>query len=116
MEIQQLLQQFLELLEKERTLLIESAKDYELAKALDNIRDKKIDLLQQLDQYELKDFKEHQELLEKIEEASDNNAKLALNNMIFIEKMFEAIFEEEKKYDKSGSISNQSKNIINKKV
>ncbi len=116
MRVKELLENFLKLLQQEHKTLLESVKDYELAKALDEIREKKEDILQQLQKCNIDELKEHKDILTKIEILSDNNANIALNNMIYIEKMFEAIFEETKQYSKDGTITNQNKSIVNKKV
>lgn len=113
-----LLEKFLDLLEKENTLLIESIKSKEASNTLlETIEEKEITLTKIL-KLEKKDVEPYKELLFKIDDLTQRNKLLASNNLEFINDIFEAIYEKNSttQYTKDGNIEKKRETILNKKV
>ena len=118
--VEKVLNRLLELLTEERKELITSIKDNSAVKNLDKIREEKEKILTQIKDLDKKDVEKYLDLIEKIDRESKINQELALNNITFIDKLFEALFKSEKteQYNKDGIIKNQNKQngLLNKKV
>jgi hypothetical protein len=114
----ELLKQLIELLEKEHTALINTINDEAYSKELIEIVEKKQEVLYRIAETKKEKLLKHKELLEKIEEYSQKNMKIALNNLEFIENLFKAIFNDEEtpKYTRNGELESKKEGLINKKI
>lgn len=118
METQQLLQRLIDLLEKEKELLIQAIADSKKSQELyDNVQ-KKEELLHKIMQLPKQEVAPHKELLAKIDEISRYNQTLAQNNISFLQELFDAITanNEPSKYTSEGSIQRPKKRFFTKKV
>ncbi len=116
--LQELLGEFKALLEEENRLLIESIKDKEASdKILKNVA-KKEKVLQEIIGYNKEDLEKFRELLEEIDELSQRNRALALNNIEFINDIFDAVFSASAptQYTKDGNLSTKKEGLFNKKA
>ncbi len=118
MDIQALLQKFIELLKKENDYLIQSINDKEASQKLIEIVQKKEEILQQILALEPKDVEPYKADLAQIDHWTQRNQALAVNNIEFINEIFDAIYGKESatQYTKDGTISNQKKGFFNKKA
>ena len=114
--IEYLLNQLLEKLEKEKELLIKTVTDSKYVDELMKVVEEKREILSQLSKFKAEDFTGLEDKLEKIRYQSKVNLNLAANNAQFIDEIFDAIFEEPEKYDKTGSTIKERHGFINKKI
>ncbi len=118
MKTQDLLEKFIELLKNENRLLIESIKDKEASQKLMEIVDSKEELLRQILTLEKEEIEKYQEELRQIDELTERNRSLAVNNIEFINEIFDAIYAANAptKYTKDGNITKSKEGFFNKKV
>ena len=111
MKTEKLLQELIWLLEEENRYLIESITNKELSEKLLNIVEKKEELLKEIFALSKEDVKPFKEKLQKIDELSERNSTLAINNIEFINDIFDAIYSKNlpPKYTKEGKISSKPK-------
>ncbi len=118
MNTENLLNQLIKKLEEEKQYILLSLKDRSYSDKLIQVVEEKKQIISKLSSLEKKDFEGLEEKLHKIKSLSEENMILALNNIQFIEDIFEAIFKEEetKTYSSEGSFSKETKSLINKKI
>ncbi len=118
METRKLLQRFIDLLKDENRYIIESIKDKTASENLTQTIQKKEELLRQILALDKEEVEPYQEELKKIDEWTQRNKMLALNNMEFINEVFEAIFSQDSpsQYTKDGNITSKKEGFFNKKV
>ncbi len=118
MQTRELLEKFLSLLEQENRYLIESVNNKEASAKLFAIVEQKEELLKEilaLDKEALAPFVQE---LQKIDELTQRNRALAINNMEFVNEIFDAIYSQytPTQYTKDGNISQSKEGIFNKKA
>jgi len=118
MNTQELLKRFIELLESENRLLIQSVKDRGASDKLMEIVAQKEELLRQILSLEKEDVESYQEELRQIDEWTERNRSLAVNNIEFINEIFDAIYTSNAptKYTKDGNITTSKEGFFKKKV
>ena len=114
--IEKLLDTLINLLEKEKELIILSVKNPELSSELEKTIEEKRNVLSKLANFSPEDFKGSEEKLLKIKDLSNINLHIAVSNAQFIEEIFSAIFDEPQKYDQSGTVKQSQKGLFNKKI
>ncbi len=118
MDTQALLQKFIELLKEENRYLIQSINDKRASQELIDTVQKKEKLLQQILTLKPEDVKPYVENLEQIDHWIQRNRALAINNIEFINEIFDAIYSKDSptQYTKDGTISNKKESFFNKKA
>ncbi|SMC09316.1 hypothetical protein [Nitratiruptor tergarcus] len=118
MNAQELLNQFIEELKKENKLLIESVKEKDASSRLMEIVQRKEEILRQILSLEKEEVEPYQEELQLIDELTERNKSLAVNNIEFINDIFDAIYAANSptKYTKDGNITTSKEGFFNKKV
>ncbi len=113
-----LLDRFLDLLKEENALLIQSVKDKNAAKKLEEVVAKKEEVLRQILALEREDIEPFADELQEIDAWTERNKTLAVNNIEFINEIFDAIYAQNSptQYTKDGTISTKKKGFFNKKV
>jgi len=114
MDLKQLLEKLKKLLEKEYKLLIRGVVEEKGAEEILKIEEEKVELLSRLSQFKKEEFQNFVDDVKEIEKLNDQVGKLLLNNLNFIESIFEELFPE-----KDTTYGKQNKNflsILNKKV
>lgn len=118
MQTQELLQKFIHLLQEENKYLIESIKNKEISKQLlDTVR-KKEKLLNEIVSLKKEDVEPYENELRQIDEWTQRNKSLAINNIEFVNEIFDAIYSQKvpTKYTKDGKISTTKEGFFNKKA
>ncbi|BCD59946.1 MULTISPECIES: hypothetical protein [unclassified Nitratiruptor] len=116
-EIQTILQEIIQLLEKEKELLVLSIKNHDVSKQLEEIIEQKKSALSKLSEQNEEDILQNKKELETIKLLNERNIELAKNNLNFIDSMFEAIFcDEAKQYTPNGELTSQKEGLVNKKA
>ncbi len=118
MDTQALLRQFIELLKEENRCLIQSINDKKASQELIDTVQKKEELLHQILALEPEDVQPYKEDLEQIDHWTQRNRALAINNIEFINEIFDAIYNKDTptQYTKDGTISNKKEGFFNKKA
>ncbi len=118
MDIQALLREFIELLKEENRYLIQSISDKRASDELIETVRKKEELLRQILALEPEDVKPYLKDLEQIDHWTQRNRALAINNIEFINEIFDAIYSKDTptQYTKDGTISNKKEGFFNKKA
>ncbi len=118
MEPKDLLAQFIELLKKENRYIIQSIREKEASQQLMEIVKQKEEILQKILSLEKEDIEPFKSELEEIDHWTQRNRALAINNMEFINEVFEAIYSQKSptQYTKDGTIKKQKEGLFNKKV
>ncbi len=117
MKVEKLLNSLIKILEEEKKLIILSIKDKSYSENLLKTLEEKKKTIEKLSLLPKEDFKGFEDKLQLIKSLSEENLILALNNIQFIEDIFEAIFKEETKtYSSEGNFSKEPKSLINKKI
>ena len=116
--LQELLQEFKRLLEEENRLLIESVRDKEASQKILQIVGQKEKILKEMVGYNKEEFGPFRKLMEEIDELTGRNRALAINNIEFINEIFDAVFSVNAptQYTKDGSLSSKKEGLFNKKV
>jgi vacuolar-type H+-ATPase subunit I/STV1 len=116
--LQELLERFKELLQEENRLLIQSVKDKEASQKILELVNQKEQLLGEIVGYNKEDLEKFRDLLEEIDELSQRNRALAVNNLEFINEIFDAIFSVNAptQYTKDGNLSSKKEGLFNKKA
>jgi len=114
--MEEILKALINKLEEEKEYLIKTLTDKSYIDKLINVVEEKRELILKLSQYEVEDLKKYPELVNKLRELSEYNMQLAMNNIQFIEGLFESIFETEKTYTKDGNVEVKKDSLFNKKV
>ncbi|GAB6072152.1 hypothetical protein JCM14244_05290 [Venenivibrio stagnispumantis] len=114
--MEEILKALINKLEEEKEYLIKTLADKSYIDKLLNVVEEKRELILKLSQYEVEDLKKYPELVNKLRELSEYNMQLAMNNIQFIEGLFESIFETEKTYTKDGNVEVKKDSLFNKKV
>ncbi len=116
--LQELLERFITLLDEERRLLIKSIEDKEASKALLELTDKKDKILKEIFTYDKEELKKYGDYIQKIDELTQRNRALAMNNIEFLNEIFDAIFSHTSpaQYTKEGDIKSKKEGLFNKKV
>ena len=116
--LQELLSRFIELLEEENRLLIQSVKDKDAAQKLLELVTQKESVLKEIVRYNKEELQKHEDLLKRIDELTQRNRALAINNIEFINEIFDAIFSVNAptQYTKNGSLSAKKEGLFNKKA
>ena len=92
MDTQTLLRQFIELLKEENRCLIQSINDKKASQELIDTVQKKEELLRQILALEPEDVQPYKEDLQQIDHWTQRNRALAINNIEFINEIFDAIY------------------------
>ncbi|BCD61887.1 hypothetical protein NitYY0826_C0750 [Nitratiruptor sp. YY08-26] len=118
MNVQELLKDFIELLKEENELLINSVKDKDVSSKLMKVVEQKEKLLHDILALEKEDVEQFTQELRLIDEWTERNRSLAVNNIEFINDIFDAIYAANAptKYTKDGNISTSKEGFFNKKV
>ncbi len=118
MKTEELLQEFIELLEQENRSLIESIKEKEISQQLLDIVEKKEKLLQKILSLHKEDVEPFKDKLRQIDEWSERNRSLAINNIEFVNDILDAIYSKDlpQKYTKEGKISTTKEGFFRKKA
>ena len=113
-----LLDRFVELLQEENKYIIESIRDKEASQKLLEVIEQKEELLKQILALKKEDIQPFHKELEEIEHWTQRNRALAINNMEFINEVFEAIYSQKSptQYTKDGTMKSQKEGLFNKKV
>ncbi|MCX7760817.1 MAG: hypothetical protein N2Z81_06465 [Hydrogenothermaceae bacterium] len=104
------------LLEEEKLCILNSLKDSSCANRLIEITQEKMDLLSKLSQFSKEEALEKLDKIQELNTLLHINRELIIQNLMFIEDLFEAIFETTKTYSPEGSIKSSGQGFINKKV
>ncbi|NPA04088.1 MAG: hypothetical protein GXO61_04420 [Epsilonproteobacteria bacterium] len=114
----EVLKEFIRLLEEENSYIIKSLQEKEASAKLLEIVQKKEELLQEILSWEKEEVKPFLEELRVIDELSQRNYALALNNIEFINEIFDAIYTKDTptQYTKDGNLSSKKEGLFNKKV
>lgn len=118
MEVKHILESYKNLLQKENSLLIKSLQDSAISQELLEVVEKKEDLLKQilgLDPGAVEGFEEE---LATIDMWMERNRILAIENIEFVNEIFDAIYAKNSstQYTKDGTIYNKKEHIFNKKA
>ncbi len=118
MNPKELLDRFLELLQEENRLLIQSIKEKKAAADLEEVVRQKEDILRQILALEKEDIEPFSEELAQIDAWTERNRTLAVNNIEFINEIFDAIYAQNAptQYTKDGMITKKKEGFFNKKV
>ncbi|NPA52373.1 MAG: hypothetical protein GXO22_05720 [Aquificae bacterium] len=117
MKVETLIDKLIKKLEEEKEALLYTLKDKTYSEKLLGIVEEKKELISKLSTYSKEDFVGLEDRLEKVKHLSQENMIFAMNNIQFIEDIFEAVFKQEiKTYSSKGDISKESKSLINKKI
>ncbi len=114
-----LLDTLIELLEKEKNLIIKAINSTESTDELNKLIEEKKDILLKISQLDEKNINIDETIKEKIEKIrllSKTNEVLALSNLNFVEEIFESVFSSFSTYGNEGEIKKIEGNIINKKI
>lgn len=115
-DLDKILDKLEELLRKEKEVILSSMRDQNAAEELLKITEEKEDLLSRLSLFTREQALERREKIEKVDYMLQMNRELILQNIKFIEDIFEAIFETTKTYSPSGCTKPSPEGLINKKV
>ncbi|MRI83787.1 MAG: hypothetical protein C6I00_05130 [Nitratiruptor sp.] len=117
-KLPELLNRFEGLLQEENRLLIESITSKEAARKILQLVEEKERLLQEIRGWEREQLAQYKELLERIDTLTQRNKALAINNIEFINEIFDAVFSASTppQYTKDGSLSTKREGFFNKKV
>ncbi len=115
-KVETLLQNLKNLLLKEKECIIKAINDTKSTEELNRIVEEKHNILMQLAQFKVEDFKGYEDLVYDIQQLSRTNMILAESNLKFIESVFESIFEQTSTYLSDGQVKSKSSGIINKKA
>ncbi|NPA54346.1 MAG: DUF1682 domain-containing protein [Aquificae bacterium] len=114
---EEILNKLIKKLEEERSLIVRAIETQEHIEKLTKVINEKQKLLELIKSLNPEELKKYKEKLEMIQKLSKVNMSLALDNLQFIEEVFSIVFNNEtRKYDQSGSITQDSKNFFNKKI
>lgn len=111
-----ILEKLEDLLLREKQLIISSINDTASADHLVKLSQEKKELLLKLSMFTEEEALEKQDKIERLNNMMNINRELIINNLKFIDELFEAIFETTKTYSPEGSIKGSSEGFINKKV
>lgn len=114
--IDDILDRLEDILIREKDLIVKSINDTNLAEHLLKISEEKRDLLSKLSNFTKEEALTRIEKIKKLNGLIDTNRELIINNLKFIDELFEAVFETTKTYSPEGSIKGSSEGFINKKV
>jgi len=114
----EVLNRFLELLKEENRYLIQSIRDKEASAKLLEVVKRKEELLQEILSWEREEVTPFFNELKEIDEWTQRNYSLAINNIEFINEIFDAIYHKDTpaQYTKDGSLSSKKEGLFNKKV
>lgn len=115
-DLDTLLDSLEKLLHREKEVIISSLKDEKSSQELFQTVEDKMLILSKLSQFTKEEALERKDRLERIDSLIQMNKELMLQNLKFIEDIFEAIFETNKTYSPTGSVKPPSEGFINKKV
>ena len=118
MQTQELLQNLIQLLMEENKYLIESIKNKKVSEQLLDVVKKKEKLIYEILLLDKKAVEPFEEELRQIDEWTQRNKSLAINNIEFINEIFDAIYSQNvpPKYTKDGKISTVKEGLFNKKA
>jgi len=119
-KIEKILENLINLLEKENKLLINAINDDKAPEEIMKIVEEKQSLLSELANFEVKDFenlpKTLKEKINKIKELTAINQTIASSNLNLIEEIFQAVFQSATTYSLEGESKKSSGNLLNKKI
>ncbi|MEZ0323925.1 MAG: hypothetical protein ABWJ98_06435 [Hydrogenothermaceae bacterium] len=115
-DLDTILEKLKDILEEEKICILNSLKDTSCADRLIEIAQEKRDLLSKLSQFSKEEALEKLNKIEELNTLLNINRELIIQNMMFIEDIFEAIFETTKTYSPEGSVKSSGQGLINKKV
>ncbi len=117
--MEELLDKLIELLEKEKNLIVNAINSSETTEELNKLLEEKKEVLLKMSQLDEKSINIDENIKEKIEKVkllSKTNEILALSNLNFIEEIFESVFSSHSTYGSEGEVKKIQGNIINKKI
>ncbi|MRJ03351.1 MAG: hypothetical protein GXO19_06765 [Epsilonproteobacteria bacterium] len=114
----QLLDRFETLLEEENRLLVESIKDKGAAQRILELVAQKEKIFKRIADHSRSELLPYKERLELIDELTQRNKALAINNIEFINEIFDAVYSVSAptQYTKDGSLTTKREGFLNKKV
>ncbi|MEJ5173440.1 MAG: hypothetical protein WHT47_06970 [Hydrogenothermaceae bacterium] len=115
-DIDTILEKLKTILEEEKLCILNSIKDSSYADRLVEITKEKMDLLSKLSQFSKEEAMEKLSKIQELNTLLNTNRELIIQNLMFIEDLFEAIFETTKTYSPEGSVKSSGQGFINKKV
>lgn len=104
------------LLDEEKVCIIRAINDKNCIEKLLDISEKKRELLSELASFTKEEVLKEIQRIERLEIKLNINRELVLQNLKFIEDLFEAVFETTKTYSPEGSLKSSKEGLINKKV
>ncbi|WP_163327965.1 hypothetical protein GFV12_02265 [Desulfurobacterium thermolithotrophum] len=116
MDVVKVLENFKSLLIKEKSLLIKGIVDEETTNELSQLEKKKLDILSELSQLDVKALKQYSSLLREIEQLNKEIESLILNNLHFIESILKEIFPERETVYGSDGKNLGEVSIFNRKI
>ncbi len=115
--VEKTLNELIRKLEEEKNLIIRAIETKEHIEKLTKVIEEKQKLLEELKSLSPEEIKKYKNKLEEIKKLSKVNMSLAVDNLQFIEEVFSVVFKDEtQKYDQSGSIKQEQRNLFNKKI
>jgi intracellular sulfur oxidation DsrE/DsrF family protein len=121
-KIEKILENLINLLEKENKLLINAINDDKAPEEIMKIVEEKQSLLSELANFEVKDFENLSQTLKekikinKIKELTAINQTIASYNLNLIEEIFQAVFQSAATYSSEGESKKSSGILLNKKI
>jgi hypothetical protein len=119
-KIEKILENLINLLEKENKLLINAINDDKAPEEIMKIVEEKQSLLSELANFEVKDFENLsptlKEKINKIKELTAINQTIASSNLNLIEEIFQAVFQSATTYSLEGESKKSSGVLLNKKI
>jgi flagellar biosynthesis/type III secretory pathway chaperone len=119
-KIEKILENLINLLEKENKLLINAINDDKAPEEIMKIVEEKQSLLSALANFEVKDFENLprtlKEKINKIKELTAINQTIASSNLNLIEEIFQAVFQSATTYSSEGESKKSSGSLLNKKI
>lgn len=118
--IDEILEKLINLLEREKILLINALNDNKASEEILSIVEEKQSLLSKLASYKEEDFKNLNENIKEklnyIKELLTVNQTIASSNLNLIEEIFEAIFQPSSTYSTEGESKKTAGSLLNKKI
>ncbi len=115
--VESLLDRFIELLKEEKGLLIKTLSDSKYSEELARVSEEKKVILSKTSTLERSDLEPYKEKFQQIQQLSNTNMQLAHSNILFIEDLFESIFEDSaKQYNNKGTVATKKEGLFNKKI
>ncbi len=113
--VKEMLDSLIEILKRERYILLKAAFDSEVLKELENVLNEKRELLRDISELDADSLLPYSSELKEIEKLNKRNEALALSQLGFIENVMAAVLNDAK-YNSSGRIERLKGSTFNKKI